>query len=291
MITLDVQEHILDIAAPYEAILLDAYGVFWGGNEVGLFPGVLETLQKLISLGKKIGVLSNSTQLGEGMMAKLATKGLRKGEHFHFLISSGDVAKQIFTSDALSFPTPKKSYILFNPPHAKYSSPHALFEGSPFTESEDPDFIYISIPHIDNADQKDPELFREQVKTFARQNLPVVCANPDLTAHEGMPPEPVVRQGTIAKMFEEHGANVVYIGKPASICYEAAMRQFKELGITEPSNVLMVGDTPETDIRGANRAGMDSALVLDTGIMQHRTCDNLPLEDRPTYKIKRLASV
>jgi ribonucleotide monophosphatase NagD (HAD superfamily) len=78
----------------------------------------------------------------------------------------------------------------------------------------------------------------------------------------------------------------VYIGKPAYASFEEAMAKFRGLGIDSPEKIVMCGDTPETDIRGANNFGMDSALILETGIMKDR--QNEKLSDVPTYIIKRL---
>ncbi len=48
------------------------------------------------------------------------------------------------------------------------------------------------------------------------------------------------------------------------------MQRFKQCGINQANQILMVGDLPETDIRGAREFGMASALVLKTGIMADR---------------------
>jgi hypothetical protein len=44
----------------------------------------------------------------------------------------------------------------------------------------------------------------------------------------------------------------------------------------------MVGDRPDSDIEGANRAGIDSLLVF-TGVVSPRQALALPPEQRPTY--------
>lgn len=57
----------------------------------------------------------------------------------------------------------------------------------------------------------------------------------------------------------------------------------------------MIGDTPETDIRGANGFGMKSALITKTGIMAERvrlrglekSLQGLPSTDFPTFLIEK----
>ena len=92
------------------------------------------------------------------------------------------------------------------------------------------------------------------------------------------------------------GGHVFYIGKPYNKAYDTAMSHFRKHNVTDPKEVLMVGDTPETDIRGARRCGMPSALVIQTGIMADRISHNgleralkaLSPLDSPDYFIGRL---
>jgi HAD superfamily hydrolase (TIGR01459 family) len=292
-----VHKNLESISESFDGILLDAYGVFWGGNGIGLLPGCKETMERLIAKGKTIGILSNSTQLAKNEIEKLKAHGLIEGQHFHFLITSGEVAKRIFLNNDLPFPTPKKKFYLFGVPHPKFSSHQAIFQDTPFQETTDldkADFIYISIPHINGKDQTDPLLFKEYIDIFKSTKIPMVCANPDRFAHEGNPPQNVVRQGSIAIMHEEQGGQVFYIGKPSDRMYSAAMKSFFQYGISNPEKVLMVGDTPETDIRGARNFNMPSALVIKTGIMADRiahhgwenTLNTLPTQDFPDFFIE-----
>jgi HAD superfamily hydrolase (TIGR01459 family) len=288
---MNLYESILDISDKYDGILLDAYGVFWGGNAIGLFPGAKDAMQELISKGKVVGVLSNATQLAAAEIEKVAKQGLLKGSHFHFFVTSGEIAKSIFMNEELPFSTPKKKYWLFTAAHPKYSSPKVLFDNSLYEETkniEEADFIYLSTPHLHGEDQIDPEIFRNRVREIIMFNLPMVCANPDRFAHEGNPPRLVVRQGTIAAFYEQLGGQVFYIGKPSPLSFSSAMKQFRLHGITDPAKVLMVGDTPETDIKGARSFGMSSALITETGIMKDRKNHLLLTHETPVYYIKRL---
>ncbi len=131
---------------------------------------------------------------------------------------------------------------------------------------KDADFLYISIPYVDGVDQEEPEIFRPLIQSV-KQEIPILCVNPDRFAMEGSPPRPVVRQGSIAQMFVEQQADVYLVGKPSRIIYEAALKYFP-IDISK-EKILMIGDTPETDIRGAHGAGMDAALITKTGVMAY----------------------
>lgn len=270
-------------------ILLDAYGVFWGGNKVGILPGSKEAMERLVADGKTVGILSNSTQLAKKEIEKFAVHGLFVNKHFHFVITSGELARNLFLKDNLPFATKQKKFFLFGETHPKYGSHQHIFEGTLFQETfeiSEADFIYPSIPHINGEDQTDPEVFQEKLLSLKNVKVPMVCANPDHFAHEGQSQKAVVRQGSIAKMFEEMGGEVFYIGKPSPKAFEAARKQFNE---NCPSKILMIGDTPETDIRGANQFGMASILLTKSGIMAGRTISDVPKADYPTYLMERFA--
>ena len=233
-------------------------------------------------------------------MVKYASHGFFQGKHFHFLLTSGDLAKHSFSSDQLPFPTPNKKYVLFCPPHPRFSHPSSLFEGSPFQETDDvseSDCIYITIPHKNGEDLEEREAFRTMVEQFLESRKPMVCANPDRYAHEHASSRPVVRQGTIASLYEEMGGQVFYFGKPFSPIYSLAFDLLNRISPTEKENTLMVGDTPETDVRGARSFGIHSALLTHTGIMAERLAheeafalQRLPKTDIPNVLIERFSS-
>jgi HAD superfamily hydrolase (TIGR01459 family) len=277
----------------FDAFLLDAYGVFWASSEVGMLPEAKETMALLMAQGKKVGILSNSTQLN--FQDKLAKWGVHENIHYHFLLTSGQVLRQLLLADQLPFPTPRKSYWLFGSDHPRYT-PHSIaFKGTAYRQTmniDEADFIHINIPQIEGYDQEDPKAFLPHVREAALKNIPVLCSNPDPFAHEGAPPRLVVRQGTIAQLFQEQGASVHFIGKPFPLVYQEALRRFPD---TIPSHrILMIGDTPETDIRGARQAGLATAVVTETGVMAGRlkrdglqAIHQLPESDKPTFAIER----
>jgi HAD superfamily hydrolase (TIGR01459 family) len=289
---------INQISAPYKGVLLDAYGVFWAGNACGLLKDAKEAMKALVNEGKIVGILSNATQLSQKEVEKVKNKGLIQGESFHFYITSGDVVRSIFLNKQLPFHTPRNSYYLFSGKHPKYNSHLSIFEGSDYKEvynCEDADFIYVAVPHMGGVDQENPGVFFTEIEALASKKLPMVCPNPDLFAHEGNPPRAKVRQGYIAKLYEELGGSVFYVGKPYENIFKESLNAFKSFGINDPKDILMVGDTLETDIRGANALKIKSALTVASGIMLDRVLKEglqnilatLPSSDIPTYLIER----
>ncbi len=297
--TFQIFPGITKVSEKFNGVLLDAYGVFWGGNDFGPIPGAKEIMEKLVSNGKVVGILSNSTQLAAKEITKLHLHGIVQNKHFHFLVTSGELARNIFLNEKLPFEIHTNKFWIFNGLHPKFSSHKAIFQDTVYIETQDiheADFIYVAVPHVNGEDQTDPALFREAIKDLRKTNLPMVCPNPDHFAHEGNPPKAVVRQGSIASIYAEMGGQVFYIGKPHSKAFTIAMQNFRQLNITNCADVIMVGDTPETDIRGARGFGMSSALITQTGIMADRISRNglkkaiqdLSPQDSPDFFIGRL---
>ena len=115
----------------------------------------------------------------------------------------------------------------------------------------------------------------------------LVVPNPDLIYPEGDGYS--FASGAVADMFESALAQrhrdrpdlkFDRLGKPHPAMFEEAIRR------CGTRNVVMIGDNPTTDIRGANQIGITSVLV-ETGVA---TVDpsTLPDSDKPNYRMKSL---
>lgn len=67
---------------------------------------------------------------------------------------------------------------------------------------------------------------------------------------------------TAAYLEASTGRRAYFLGKPNGYMFHRARRKLNELALGTPEQVVMIGDTMETDIRGAFEAGMQSYLVL-----------------------------
>ena len=73
----------------------------------------------------------------------------------------------------------------------------------------------------------------------------------------------------------------IVAGKPEPAIFMTALNHF------ENKNAVFVGDRLDTDILGANRAGIDSALVL-TGVSSRKDVLAAAVDERPSYIIETL---
>ena len=69
--------------------------------------------------------------------------------------------------------------------------------------------------------------------------------------------------GALARLYEQLGGATVYYGKPHPPIYAAAIKLARENAKRCDLRVLVVGDGLETDIRGANAAGLDAVFIAD----------------------------
>jgi NagD protein len=67
---------------------------------------------------------------------------------------------------------------------------------------------------------------------------------------------------TAAYLEASSGRRAYYLGKPNGYMFHRARHKLAELTLGVPEHVVMIGDTMETDIRGAVETGMQSFLVL-----------------------------
>lgn len=99
------------------------------------------------------------------------------------------------------------------------------------------------------------------LRAAAARDALLVCCNPDLkTVKRTSSGEEVTEYcpGGIARFYESCGGRVMWFGKPYKEHFETCIRQ---LGIEDLSRVAMVGDALETDVLGAQNAGISSVLV------------------------------
>ena len=108
-----------------------------------------------------------------------------------------------------------------------------------------------------------------------------VATNTDWT----IPVEHGVAPGNGALVSAVHlavGRLATFAGKPEKPLFDVALERF-----SHAKRPLMIGDRLDTDIKGANRAGIDSAIVL-TGIDQAKQILAAAEDEQPTYILEDL---
>lgn len=251
--------------------ILDNYGVltFDGKFE----PLAVEECKRLREeTGLKIILISNATYLSKDAENRFAKKGFLKNVHYDEVITSGQYAFEEISKGQLA--VSGKKFCVFGTANFKRLEDKVpdIFKGSEYVYTDDPedaDFVYCGVPQIINSngqaeDRVTVDDFIPQLEKLARLRLPMVIANPDEMANEGG--QFVVRQGTINKVYQSMGGETIVFGKPDVKIYR---KVHEMIGLDVPkSQILMVGDTPWTDIKGANEYGIKSCLTFYGGVTE-----------------------
>ena len=99
--------------------------------------------------------------------------------------------------------------------------------------------------------ENDLDYYKNFLKKYVSKKL--VCTNPDLIVHRGNKEE--LCAGSVAKVFEDLGGEVVYFGKPYKEIYKMCFNSGEK--------VLAIGDNLRTDIKGANNLNIDCVFISD----------------------------
>jgi 4-nitrophenyl phosphatase len=235
---LDIQ-HLKNI----KALVLDMDGVLWRENEA------IGDLNAIFTRFEKAGLqvlfaTNNGSKTPEMYVEKLAGMGasIRSDQIITSAMGVAYLLKK-------RFPAGGSVYIVGETGLVK------AIEEAGFTVSDrDPVAVVAGI---------DRQINFEKLKTatlLIRRGVPFYASNPDRTfpTPEGLIPG---AGAILAALVTATDVEPIIAGKPNSTLYDFAL---EKLG-TKPEETLAIGDRIETDILGAQRAGLRTALVL-TGI-------------------------
>jgi 4-nitrophenyl phosphatase len=225
------------------AVVLDMDGVLWRGSEV--LPGVAEFFAFLQRRAIAFALATNnSTKTVETYVERLTAVGVPARPE---QVITSAVATAAYVQRR--FPVDTPVYVI-----GREGIRQAL---SSLGYREDPDRARLVIVGIDF------EVTYQQLKIAAlliREGAEFIGTNGDRTfpTPEGLVPG---NGSLLALLQAATDREPVVIGKPEAAMFEVALDR---VGATA-SETLMIGDRLDTDILGAQRAGLRTALVL-TGI-------------------------
>lgn len=237
-------------AEDYDLFLVDQWGVLHDGQTA--YPGVVECLLQLLSLGKRLVVLSNSGKRAETNALQLASMGITEN-CYTLLVTSGEIARESLSSRTYPFlPSMGRRCLLLS----SYGE-SSLVQGLDIELAEtvvSADFILLAGVGDDH-----PMEFYQQILDYAgAHRIPLVCANPDWVRLS--PKGLVFSAGEVARRFERMGGQVHYIGKPYPMIYEHCRKVLPDF---ESSRVVAIGDSFFHDVVGGARFGLATAFVTE----------------------------
>ncbi|MEL6951735.1 MAG: TIGR01459 family HAD-type hydrolase [Pseudomonadota bacterium] len=239
---------LTEIAAGFSAIVLDQFGVLHDGAQA--YPGAVETLEAMKARGQRLAVLSNSGKRAAPNVARIAGMGFHP-DLFEIVMSSGEALWQDVASGRVSAKR-------FFPVARQLEDARSWADGLEVEIVES--FRQADAVLVMGYPEPLPSGFEDCVfQRNAEGALPVYCTNPDRASPRGHGVVPSC--GALAHRMAEAGQEVYFYGKPHVPIF-AAMERALDL----PSEaLLMVGDSLEHDVAGAQAAGWQS-LFLRAGL-------------------------
>ncbi len=242
---------VSELAGRYDAVLCDVWGVLHDGRTV--FPGTAEALIGLRAAGVRVVLLTNVPRPSSTMPAALARLGFPDAA-WDAIVTSGDAIRTELSRRA---PGPVR--------RLGRDSDHGLWEGLGLEFVHDLDRArFAAIAGLRDGDES-PEAYGPLLRTMRDRGLELLCANPDVQIMSGGRLQWCA--GAVAQAYADLGGQVVQAGKPHAAIYDRAFEVLAEVGggPLATDRILAIGDGPATDLRGANRQGLDS-LFIATGI-------------------------
>ncbi len=251
------------VASRYKVIFFDAYGVL--KTYKGMVPGIKETFQYLHKKEIDFYVLTNDSSrspielaevynragIDEITESKIVSSGMLAREYLRYKVKSGVVAYLGTKAAAHYIETLGLEAVSVHDLDLENSHDvRALL----FLDDEGFDWVHD---------------VNKSVNLLRKYNMPVIVANSD-HAYPTSKTEVAVAIGSVANMIEKvvH-KRFIRFGKPDTQMFTFAFEGIRKNRVLTKDDVLMVGDTLETDILGGNHFGIDTALVLTGNTQAH----------------------
>ena len=246
-----------EIAGDYDALICDVWGVVHNGL-VPFWPAV-EALKNFRASHGRVVLLSNAPRPAASLDKQLATIGV-PADCYDAIVTSGGAARDDIAARAKD--------VTLRMMHLGPPRDLPLFEGLDvaLVGPDQASVVLVTGPYDD--DKETAADYVDILAALRSHGLLMVCANPDIIVPRG--DRFVDCAGALARAYEAIGGDVLYYGKPHLPIYKTTLE-----AAGNAKRPLVIGDGLETDIRGANRAGID-ALFVAHGVHRREISDLTP---------------
>jgi len=249
-----------DLSDRYPVWLCDVWGVVHDGVES--FPPALDALRRHRRNGGVVILVTNAPRRRGDIAQQLGELHVDE-TCYDTVVTSGDATRELVSRHAGG-----------NVFHLGPERDTALIAGLDvgFGPLERADAVLCTGLFDDTVES--PDDYRDLLARIRARDLNFICANPDRIVRRGS--ALIYCAGALAERYAVIGGRVVMAGKPHPPIYELArVEAGKHLGkLPDKSQMLAVGDGPETDIAGAAAFGID-ALLIAGGISHGHAPDEL----------------
>jgi HAD superfamily hydrolase (TIGR01459 family) len=246
-ITPHLTAHFATLAARYDVLLCDVWGVVHNG--VAATAESCAALVKFRSQGGTVVLITNAPRPGDFVQTFIDALKVPR-EAYDAIVSSGDVTRALVAERAgqrVFHVGPERDLPIFGGLNVEL----APIERADFTVCSG---LY-------NDTHETPQDYVKLVDAMHKRKLAMICANPDVVVERG--DQLVYCAGAIADLYAHSGGDVIYAGKPYRPIYEQAITRAQALRgrAVDHARVMAIGDSVRTDLKGAAAFNIDSLFV------------------------------
>lgn len=233
-----------EIIDDYDLIVCDLWGVIHNG--ISPYVSAVAAIRAARSHGVKTVFLSNAPRPRTHVKQHLLDMGVPE-ELTDNVVTSGGLARDAVRAEFSG----KKLY------HLGPVGDRNTVENLPVTEVDTPDDADVIL--ATDMDYERVEDHRSWLITAAAKKIPFLCANPDRVVHVG--DRLLQCAGAVADLYESMGGPVRWFGKPTLSALVSCLVEAGMPAGTERSRVLMIGDSLQTDMAGAQAAEFQGLFI------------------------------
>lgn len=244
------------IVSKYKVVFFDSYGVL--RNYKGIFAGVSDMMAFLESHNIESFLLTNDASRGPQALAEKFQSAGIPSFTADKVISSGMLAREYIQRKI----TGGTIVYLGTESSADYIRTDGVRTISIHDVDLDVDEDYRLLVFLDDEGFDWNRDLSKTVNLLRRYTMPIIVANSD-TTYPLSKDKVAIGTGGVANLLEPLVHKIfIRFGKPDSQMFSFAFNHVQRYGDIQKKDILMVGDTLQTDILGANKFGIDTCLVL-----------------------------
>ena len=239
-----------DIAADYDALLCDVWGVVHDGHHA--HEAACDALRRFRQTRGPVVLLTNAPRVPAAVLDQFKGIGVPP-DCYDAIVSSGGACRA-----ELARRSANGTLALY---YIGSDRDLSIFQGldirlSPLDEAR----AALCTGLLDD-DTEVPGDYAPELAAMAARGLTMLCANPDLVVHRGK--RLYWCAGALARDYAAVGGDIIYYGKPHRPVYDMARAEIAALSGGNAKKMLAIGDGMPTDIKGANAEGLDVLFIAD----------------------------
>jgi len=241
-----------EIAPQYDAIVCDVWGVLHNGRSAYLEAA--DALRRFQAERGPVILLTNAPRPVGDIEQIFGRLGVPL-DCYDAIVTSGVAAREDLAHRAKT----RALKML----HLGPERDHGVFVGLPVESVAAEQAEIVLCTGLYDDDTETPDDYADIFAKMKARNLTMLCANPDIVVERG--DKLIWCAGALARDYEKLGGEVVYYGKPHKPIYDTVLALAEKIAGKKVMRPLAIGDGADTDIKGANRMGID-ALFIAQGV-------------------------